>query len=88
MSQVVDPCHPSERVWVAALGVLAGQQLAEVAVDLADLHTDCKVAVAEVGILLVAVHYRPAGMVPVGHWNTELAMLPEFHWVVDRMVGS
>ena len=70
--------------------LLAGQQLAAVAVGLQDLHTDCRVAVAEVCIPPVEVHYRRVGTGPVGHFDTaqerELVMLPEHH-AGDRTEG-
>lgn len=84
---LVGPCHPSERIWPAGLGVLAGQQLAVVAVDLQDLDTDCRVAVA-LGIPPAVVHYRRVDTGPVGHYDTaqdrESVMLPEFHYERDR----
>jgi hypothetical protein len=71
--------------------VLARQQLIGVAVALADLDMDCRVAVAEIGIPLVAVHYRRVGTGLVGHYNTaqerELVILPELHWAGDRTEG-
>ena len=86
---LVGPYHPSERIWPAGLGVLAGPQFAVVAVDLPDLHTDCRVAVAD--IPPVAVHYRRVGTGPVGHFDTaqerELVMLLELHCAGDRTEG-
>lgn len=57
------------------------------AVDLPDLHTDRKVAVA-LGIPLVVVHYRRVGTGPGGRYDMAqergLVMLPELHCAGDR----
>lgn len=62
-----------------------------VAIDLPDLHTGCRVAVAEMGILPVAVHYRRVGTGRAGHFDTgqeqEVVMLPDFHCAGDRTEG-
>jgi hypothetical protein len=71
--------------------VFAGQQLFGVGVALAGLDMDCRVAVTEIGIPLVTVHYRRVGTGLVGHHDTgqerELVILPELHWAGDRMEG-